>query len=88
MNYLVNNFKKKERLERLETDLRRLIAHDAPREKLLLAAGKIRDGRVRVLRLKLYLAERDAAHYPKVLAAIDAMQATSAEAILEEFLPE
>ena len=90
MNYLVNNRKKIERLQRLETDLRRLLAHQASPEKLIVAATEVRDARVRVLRLKQSLicprGEKALAHYEKLQLAIEIAQRCSPEAVLAEFL--
>lgn len=49
-NYIPRYTKKKEILHGKEDALRRLLSANAPREKLIRAAGAVRDARIRVLR--------------------------------------
>jgi hypothetical protein len=81
--------KKKERLNRLENELRRLIERGANQEKLLEVAQEIRDGRIRVLRAKQnQIPESNPAERAALLkleSDIAALRATSSEAVLAEF---
>ena len=83
-NYLPRTQKKRERQERLENDLRRLIARGADADKLLAAAEDVRAARIRTVRaLRQHCCFiGSTAHYD---AAIAALQATPAAAILAEF---
>ena len=90
-NYLVHHRKKKERLARLEQQLRRLIALQASEEKLLKVALEIRDARIRVLRAKQNQnPERTAAQravFLKDSERIRELQTLTEEAVLAEYLP-
>lgn len=80
--------KKRDRLERLEERLRRLIGRGASEEKLLVAALAIRDCRIAVLRARQNQnPESDAqlrAAFLELQNKIDALKALSAEAVLAE----
>jgi len=82
--------KKKERLNRLEQDLRRLVYNGASGERLLTAATEICDCRIRVLRAKQNQnPERNAterAAFLKLEAEIAALRSLPAQAVLSEFL--
>jgi hypothetical protein len=49
-NYLPRTQKKRERQERLENDLRRLIANGASSDKLIAAAEEVRAARIRTIK--------------------------------------
>ena len=83
-NYLPRTQKKRERQERLEADLRRLIAARASIEKLVAVAEEVRAARIRTVR-----ADRQhccfigsTTRYDTEIAAI---QAAAVEVILVEF---
>jgi len=88
-SFVPNHRKKKERLDRLESDLRRLLERGASQERLLKAASEIRDCRIRVLRAKQnQIPESNAAEraaFLKLEAEIAALRATPAEVVLTEF---
>jgi hypothetical protein len=88
-SFLPNHRKKKDRLARLETDLRRLLQRGASQEKLLEIAREIRDCRIRVLRARQYeIPERNAVERAAVLkleTRIAALRATPPEAVLNEY---
>jgi len=83
-NYLPRTQKKRERKERLESDLRRLIAAEASRDKLVAAAEQVRAARIRTVR-----ADRQHCCFigstARYDAEIAALQATGADVILAEF---
>lgn len=83
-NYLPRTAKKRERQERLENDLRRLIAKGADRERLIAAAEEVRAARVRTIRAyrQHCWAIGSTARYDAMIAAI---QATPLDTILDEF---
>jgi hypothetical protein len=87
-SFIPNNRKKKNRLAKLEDDLRRLIEGGADRPKLLKVAQAIRDGRIRVVRARQYARHPfdDIALYRKDVADIEALKAITAEAVLAEYL--
>jgi hypothetical protein len=88
-SFIPNHRKKKERLDRLENDLRRLLELGASQEKLLTAATEVRDCRIRVLRAKQnQIPERNAAEraaFLKLETEIAELRTTPAEAILTEY---
>ena len=83
--------KKKEHLAKKEQELRRLIERSASREKLLIAALEVRDGRIRVLRaLQNQNPERNArerALFLKHGDQIKALLALTPEIVLAEYQP-
>ncbi len=83
-NYLPRTQKKRERQERLETDLRRLITRGADAAKLTGAAEEVLAARIRTVRAERQhcWALGSTARYD---AEIAALQATTAESILAEF---
>jgi len=90
-SFVPNHRKKKERLDRQEENLRRLIDRGASRERLLKAALEVRDGRVRVVRAKQNQnPERNAAERAVFLKdedEIKVLRALIAEEVLSEYLP-
>jgi hypothetical protein len=82
--------KKRDRLHKLEDDLRRLIEHGASHEKLLQLAIEVRDCRIRVLRAEQNKnPERTAEERAKFLEIgekINAVRAMTAEEVLAPFL--
>lgn len=89
--FIPHHRKKVDRLHRVEDDLRRLIACNVNRKRLLATAAEIRECRIRVLRAKQNqnpeLTARDHENFLKQQAKIDALRQTSAETILAEYLP-
>lgn len=83
-NYLPRTRKKRDRQERLEDDLRRLIAHGADPAKLSAAAEAVRAARIRTVR-----ADRQhcwaLGSTRRYDAEIAALQTAPVEAILAEF---
>jgi hypothetical protein len=49
-NYLTRTQKKRERQERLENDLRRLVARGAGMDQLIAAAEEVRTARIRTIK--------------------------------------
>jgi predicted RNA-binding Zn ribbon-like protein len=90
-SFIPNHHKKVARLHRMEDDLRRLIARNVSREKLLATAAEIRECRIRVLRARQNQnperTTRDRENFLKQQAKIDALRQTSAETILAEYVP-
>jgi hypothetical protein len=82
--------KKRDRLNRLEERLRRLIARGASAEKLLAASLAIRDCRIAVLRARQNQnPESNAemrAEFLMLQDKIDGLRALSAEAVLAEYM--
>lgn len=86
-NYLAHHTKKKRILARKEADLKRLVAKSAPLAKLIAAAERVRDARLRVLRVQrsLIIPTGDAeTQYSKLDARVEAVAATPASTILAE----
>lgn len=83
-NYLPRTRKKFERQQRVETDLRRLVAKRAEPDRLVAAAEEVRAARVRTVRANRQhcWAIGSEARYD---AEIAALRATPVEAILNEF---
>jgi len=83
--------KKRDRLEKKEDDLRRLIARGVGQEKLLKAASEIREGRIRVLRAGQNQNPESNAELRAAFLAlsdrIEALKALSDEAVLATYLP-
>jgi hypothetical protein len=83
--------KKKERLERLESSLKRLISRGASQEKLLKVALEVRGCRIRVLRANQNQnPERNAAEraaFLKLESQVDALRVATAESVLADFMP-
>lgn len=83
-NYIPRTQKKRERQERLESDLRRLIAAEADLDKLVDAAEEVRSARIRTVRANRQhcCSLGSEARYDAEIAAI---QAIGIEVILAEF---
>jgi hypothetical protein len=83
-NYLPRTQKKRERQERLEHDLRRLIASGASSDKLIAAAEEVRTARIRTIKAyRQHCVVIDSTS--RYDAEIAALQAASVDAILAEF---
>lgn len=90
-SFIPNHRKKVDRLHRVEDDLRRLIARNVSRDKLLATAAEIRECRIRVLRAKQNQnperTTQDRENFLNQQAKIDVLRQTSAETILAGYLP-
>jgi hypothetical protein len=90
-SFIPHHRKKVDRLHRVEDDLRRLIARNVNRKRLLATAAEIRECRIRVLRARQNQnperTTRDRENFLKQQAQIDVLRQTSAESILAEYLP-
>ena len=87
-SYVAHHTKKKQILARKETALQRLIDAGAPVFKLVAAAEKVRDARIRVLRVqRSVIVPKDEAdvQYAKIDRKIAVIANTSTATILAEF---
>ena len=87
-SYVAHHTKKKQILARKEAALQRLIDSAAPADKLIAAAGEVRDARIRVLRVKrsIIVPKGDAdTQYAKIDSKTKRIAETTATAILAEF---
>ena len=87
-NYLVHHTKKKQILAREEAKLRRLIKADASSDQLTAAAERIREARIRVLRVqRAMVAPKDDADivYERIDRAIERLAEKTTDSIVAEF---
>ena len=83
-NYLPRTQKKRERQERLENDLRRIVARGASSDQLMAAAEEVRLARIRTIKADRQhcWAIGSTVRYDAKIAALEAARA---DVILDEF---